>query len=212
MIAEILPQDIATAVIQGDFPPAELLAEEALALGRAIDKRQREFAAGRACARQALQQLGHASAPLLRGAQREPLWPAGVVGSITHCAGYCASAVAQATLYRGIGIDAERDEPLPPGVPELVLLRDETAWIAQADPAVHWGRLVFSAKESVYKVWFPLAGTWLDFRDAIVTVDPAAQSFAARLLVQAPDLVPPLLHGRFMIRDGLILTAIALAA
>jgi 4'-phosphopantetheinyl transferase EntD len=82
-------------------------------------------------------------------------------------------------------------------------------------PAVHWDRLLFSAKESVYKAWFPLAKRWLGFEDAVVTLDPSAETFAARLLVSGPLLGGRRLtgfSGRWLIRDGLVLTAIALPA
>ena len=37
-----------------------------------------------------------------------------------------------------------------------------------SQPNISWDRLTFSAKESVYKAWFPTYGKWLDFTDCEV--------------------------------------------
>jgi 4'-phosphopantetheinyl transferase EntD len=80
---------------------------------------------------------------------------------------------------------------------------------------VSWDRLLFSAKESVYKAWFPLAGRWLGFEEAVITIDPAAGVFTARLLVPGPVTGGrPLtgFSGRWTAGHGLVLTAIAVPA
>jgi 4'-phosphopantetheinyl transferase EntD len=79
---------------------------------------------------------------------------------------------------------------------------------------VCWDRLLFCAKEAVFKAWFPLAGSWLDFADASIEFDPATATFAARLLVevQATDGWSGRFTGRWLVRDGLVITAIAAAA
>jgi 4'-phosphopantetheinyl transferase EntD len=90
--------------------------------------------------------------------------------------------------------------------------RRELARLAAVAPDVHWDRLLFSAKESVYKTWFPLTRRWLDFAEAAVT--PRLDgTFTARLLVPGPVVAGrPVggLQGRWLARDGLLLTAIAL--
>ena len=99
-----------------------------------------------------------------------------MVGSITHCAGYRACAVARAAHVAGVGIDAEPHAPLPAGVLGQIARPEERPLLARAgrtEPAVHWDRLLFCAKEAVYKVWFPLAACWLGFEDAVLTLDPA---------------------------------------
>jgi len=139
-----------------------------------------------------------------------------VVGSITHCAGYRACALARAADVVALGIDAEPHEALPEGVLGEIAEAEERVWLdalMHAEPAVHWDRLVFSAKEAVYKTWFPLAKRWLNFEDAEVTVDTAQNAFHARLLVPGP-LVDgrrlTALDGYWLVRDGLVLTAITL--
>src|SRR5438132_715206 len=91
---------------------SQLLPEEARLVATAVGRRRREFAAGRACARLALGRLGFPEAPLLSGPDRAPVWPEAAVGSITHCPGYCAAAVARRGAVRSLGIDAELHQPL----------------------------------------------------------------------------------------------------
>jgi 4'-phosphopantetheinyl transferase EntD len=214
VIDEILPRDVATAWLPGDAVPSALPPEEEAVLGSALEQRRRDFALGRQCARAAIAALGRAAGPLLSTASRAPSWPDGLVGSITHCAHYCAAAVADADAYWNVGIDAETDAPLPPGVDAMVLDDAERAWIARAPAGPSWDRLVFSAKETVFKTWHPLTGAWLGFHDAAVTVDAAAGQFVAALRPGLPVPVPPRLarlRGRFLIRAGVIATAIALS-
>src|SRR3984957_6642566 len=196
MIDRLLPPEVSAIATRGDDPDAVLFPDEMALLDLAAEARRTEFATARGCARQALRRIGVPDRAILRGPKREPLWPAGIVGSITHCTGYRAAAVALASEVLTVGIDAEPHAALP-------------ARAARAPAGVHWGRLIFSAKESVYKAWFPLARRWLGFDEATVAVDPAAGTFHARLLVELPAGVPGEFAGRFLVEDGLVLTAIA---
>jgi 4'-phosphopantetheinyl transferase EntD len=99
--------------------------------------------------------------------------------------------VARATAVLTLGVDAEPNEPLPAGILGDIARPQEQSTVAalrRADPSVRWDRLLFSAKESVYKAWFPLARRWLDFHEAVIAIDPAAGIFRARLLVPGPVL------------------------
>jgi len=189
------------------------MAEEESAVARAIESRRREFSIGRACARSALSKLGFPPCAVPSGPDREPLWPSGIVGSITHCAGFCAAAVALQEDYVTLGIDAEVDEELPSGVLELISVNEERNWLITAPRHLNWGRLFFSAKESIFKAWFPLTREWLGFEDAVVTFIPDDGTFVARL----PNTLMPTrncareLRGRFSIANGLILTAVFIA-
>ncbi len=216
MIEEILPACAAVVDTREDLLDVALFPEEEQMLGRAVDKRRREFVTARACARRALQQLGLPPVAIPAGARGEPLWPAGVVGSITHCAGYRACVVARMENLAAVGIDAEPNEPLPDGVlPEIARAeeRERLHELGRLEPTVRWDRLLFSAKEAVYKAWFPLAGRWLGFEDATVTVDLARRSFEARLLVPGPLVGADRLSaltGSYLVRDGLLVTAVSL--
>jgi 4'-phosphopantetheinyl transferase EntD len=211
MIEHILPPEVASFASRGDCIPASLYPEEAAQMLGAVDSRLREFATARACTRLALVKLGLSPVPILRGAWREPIWPDGVVGSITHCQGYRAAAVARQSDIVTIGIDAEPDEPLPPGILEQVAVAQEIAWIATARSGVHWDRLLFSAKESVFKAWYPLARDWLGFEQAVVSFCPSERTFRVRVLIPTPmRFRPELFTGRFIMSDGLLLTAVVI--
>jgi 4'-phosphopantetheinyl transferase EntD len=214
VIEQIMPAVAACAESFGTSAGTGLFPEEAALVARATDKRRQEFATGRECAREALAGLDMGKSPILRGYRGAPQWPPGIVGSITHCAGYCAAAVARTRDLAAIGLDAEPNAALPGGVLEMVTQPAERARLrdlAAAQPEISWDCLLFSAKEAVYKAWFPLTGRWLGFADADITINAADGTFTARLLV--PDQAAPQLDGgftgRWLSRDDLILTAIA---
>ena len=189
---------------------APIPAEEEAQVTAAAEKRRREFAAGRSCARRALERLGWTCVPVLSGTRREPIWPPGVVGSITHCEGYCAVAVAEQADLRGIGIDAEVETVLGDGVREAVCTADERRWIA--DQGGHdWTVLFFSAKESLYKLWYPLMGSWLDYHDAELVMDLRHGRFEAHIRRPIDSgRFPSRLTGQFALEGGRIHTAITL--
>jgi len=218
VIEEILP---AAAVAVEAFTDAEgvvLFPEEERVVAKAVGKRRREFETGRDCAHRALAGLGLPAGPVPAGERGEPLWPAGVVGAITHCRGYRAAVVSRTADLVAIGIDAEPHEALPEGLLDDIAGPAEVGMLgelARATPAIHWDRLLFSAKEAVYKAWYPLAERWLGFEDAVLEIDPRGGTFAARLLVPGPLLGGEEVRGfegRWLVRDGLLLTAIAVRA
>jgi 4'-phosphopantetheinyl transferase EntD len=217
MIEEILPPEVASAEAFDDSAVVALFPEEEEVVARAVDKRRREFATARGCARRALATLGLPPAPIVPGERGAPAWPPGVVGSMTHCDGYRASAVALERNVRTVGLDAEPNGPLPDGVLKVIATPAEVDWLDGAPPAsgVCWDRLLFSAKESIYKAWFPLTRRWLDFEEAVVTPDPDAGTFDARLRVPGPVVDGRRLTGftgRWVVRRGLVVTAIAVLA
>jgi 4'-phosphopantetheinyl transferase EntD len=185
-----------------------------MALGRAVDKRRREFVTGRACARQALARLGLRPSSVPSGRRGEPVWPQGVVGSITHCRGYVACAVASREILGAIGIDAEPHAALGEEIlPEVVTPAESRRLteLREASPDVHWDRVWFSAKEAVYKAWFPLTGRWLGFHDVELTVDRPNGGFAARLRIPGARIDGESVsrfNGRWLVRDGLTVTAV----
>ncbi|MFB4194734.1 4'-phosphopantetheinyl transferase family protein [Streptomyces carpaticus] len=221
MIAELLPREVSAVEMFGDPDGTpDLFPEEAAVVARAVPKRRQEFATVRACARTALERIGGPRVPLLPGERGAPGWPPGYIGSMTHCTGYRAAVVAAAGRgLSSLGVDAEPHEALrDPGVVEMVTLpgeREHLAKLAASHPRVRWERLLFSAKESVYKAWFPLTGRWLGFEEARIAFDPDGGAFTAELLVPGPvvDGVPiRRFAGRWLVRDGLLVTAIAVTA
>ncbi|MFG2510697.1 4'-phosphopantetheinyl transferase [Streptomyces sp. NPDC048584] len=221
MIEELLPPTVVAVEAYGDERvDAPLYPEEEALLRRAVAKRRREFTAVRSCARAAMRKLGVPERPVLPGERGAPGWPDGLTGSMTHCQGYCAAALVRAADLASLGIDAEPHGPLPEGVlPSVALPAEATrlAGLAEELPAVHWDRLLFSAKESVYKAWFPLTGKWLDFMEAHLDLhaDPGEQSrggFRATLLVPGPRVgarVVDHFSGRWIVQGDLVTTAVA---
>jgi 4'-phosphopantetheinyl transferase EntD len=212
VIERLLPGVIATADTRAELD-VELFPEEARAVRRAVDKRRREFVTGRACARLALRHLGIAPTSIANGSRGEPLWPSGVVGSITHCTGYRACAVARTTDVRSLGIDAEVNAPLPAGIIEQVASSRERA-LAGASGGANLDRLIFSAKEAVYKAWYPITRQRLGFGEIELFVDVPDKAFRARLRAARPTnyghgIVE--LFGRWCVERDLIGTAVVLS-
>ncbi len=222
MIENLLSGEIMSAEAFDDSRPCTLFPAEEAAITGAAEKRRREFATGRRCARDALSRLGYPPVPVVPGAKGAPIWPDGVVGSITHCAGYRAAAVARSSAIITLGIDAEPNKPLPPRVLGAITVDEEVRRVTdllRRDPSARWDRLLFSAKESVYKAWFllePLRAPRLDFTAVSISFDPDEGGFRARLLVEGPRLCDGSelreFSGRWLMRRGLLMTATAVAA
>ncbi len=167
----------------------------------AVPRRLREFSAGRAAARAALAQIGLAPVAIPHGADRAPVWPRGVIGSISHSATQCLAVALPLGVVRGIGIDLEEDTPLAPDLWPLVLDAVERSTQVQAQQA----KQVFSAKEAAYKAQYPLTKTMLDFHDLRITLGDG--TFQAQLQrAVAPLTAGDRLHGRISRSQGHILT------
>jgi 4'-phosphopantetheinyl transferase EntD len=214
MLAELLPSEVQSTEVFGDgCDDGELLPAEKAVVAGASDKRRREFTGVRVCARLALARAGFRPAPILPGPTGAPQWPSGVVGSVTHCDGYRAAAVARDAAFAAIGIDAEPNAPLPAGVLAKVASESEQAALAalaRQTREICWDRMIFSAKEAVYKAWSPATGRWLGFTDAEVDLDPGGM-FTARLLVTGPLVGGrPLItyHGSWAVGRGVVVTAV----
>jgi 4'-phosphopantetheinyl transferase EntD len=210
LLAGLVPPFVSAVETREDLD-VELFPEEELALGQAVEKRRREFVTGRACAREALAELGFPPSPIGSGAKGEPLWPPAVVGSITHCEGYRGCAVAHSSSALMLGIDAERNTRLREGVWEEVAhgperqLRD-----ADAADGHHLDAVLFSAKEAIFKACFPLVRRWLGFGDAELRIHSSG-AFTARLLVPGPEVAgTPLgdLAGRWAADDEVVVTVV----
>ena len=178
-LARHLPRHISAAAHR--IGRIEDLRDEAERLGitlpasleRAIDKRRREYLAGRISARRALSDLlgtAVAEGDVAADDDDVPLWPEGVVGSISHGAGFGFAAVASASRCRGLGVDVERvvsarqASRLGPRVltdRELHLRWGENGDLTREEMFT----LAFSAKESVYKALFPIHRRVLGFSD-----------------------------------------------
>jgi 4'-phosphopantetheinyl transferase EntD len=221
LLAAVLPAQARGVEADATDWDAELFPEEAPMVARAIDRRRREVAAGRACARRALELLGSKAVALPADPHRVPRWPAGVVGSITHTHAFCAAAVAWQRDLRSLGLDAERAiRPPRDDVMRLIATSTEAAWLATL-PEPERGvasALVFSAKEALYKCQFPLTREMLEFHDVELAVDqtagfpgPTGEVRAHFRAGTAAHDLPPL-AARYALAGDLVVTAAFLAA
>jgi len=216
MIDTLFPREVVTVTATTEMVSGSLYPAEEACIARAVLKRRREFASGRLCARQALARVGVTDFPLLVGADRAPIWPPGIVGSISHSGGLCGVAVARQGDVISIGVDVEQREPLKH---ELVRLICTPAEIAQLDrlasvAGVDWAKMIFSAKESTYKCYHPIAKTFLEFHEVEIVLAPEDGRFSARLLATSTPSAngARLFHGKFAYDTTHIATGVTLTA
>jgi 4'-phosphopantetheinyl transferase EntD len=199
LLTAILGPDLFGVEIEDRGQPVHLPAPEAALVEKAVPKRRREFALGRACARSALEKLGHRGVVIGRGANGAPLWPEGLTGSITHTRDYAAAVVGETRRFSGIGVDAERVGGVTQDLwPRLFddAERDHLMGLDEADRGPV-ATLIFSAKEACYKAW---GGTGpLTFREIRITSGNGR--FTA---VRAGEI----LRGRYAVDGDLVLTAV----
>jgi len=160
---------------------SKLYASERICVDSAVEKRRAEFSTGRILAARALNLLDIPGQPIQRGSKNEPLWPAGVVGSITHTSHTCVVAIAHDYVCSGIGIDVEKCDANVSNLAHLILRPDELDKLfdqsgEQYDDAV---RLTFSAKESVFKSVFALLGRFIEFEEVCLEINRTRQTFTA---------------------------------
>ncbi len=161
----LLPPSVAWRELWGPGDPVTLSAAERECATGFRDVRLQEYAAGRQCARLALAELGVEGHSLTIGRQREPLWPAGHVGSITHTARFCAAAVSTTGRLPAIGIDAEWTGQVDRSLWPVVFRASEISWLEALPAADQPGMacVLFSGKEAYFKCRFALVPEWLDF-------------------------------------------------
>lgn len=175
----MLPETVAVAVRPtAQTAPPPYPAEQGV-VANAVPRRQQEFAAGRAAARTAMAALEFPASAIATGADRAPVWPAGLIGSISHTDTICAAVVAPARALRSIGIDLELDADLPSDVLEAICTTAERAWLSGLPPAQQGraARLIFCAKEAFFKAQYPVTGAMIGFDAACITPDIAAGRF-----------------------------------
>jgi len=184
-----------------------LLKAEQDEVAAAAQTRIEQFTAGRVCSRIALGRFGVAmTTPVLRGEDRAPIWPPGFVGSISHTDTWCAAAVARAEDVRSIGIDLEPATPLKESLWRRVCTAKERDWLHELSAPGLTGKILFSAKESVYKCQYPLTTKFLGFH--AVEVELGDESFQAVFQQEAGEFKPgDVMTGHYLVEDGLVATA-----
>jgi len=158
----------------GPAPLDDLGSNEAALVRTASASRQGDFAAGRACAHQAMAALGRPRSPVLIGESRSPVWPTGLTGSITHTTGLTIAVVAEAGLPGfGVGIDAELIGRVDAEVEPIVLSETEQKALdemSKPDRAAA-ATSIFGAKEAFYKAQWPHTSSWVGFHDVTASLE-----------------------------------------
>ncbi len=211
-LARLLPPEVVTVVATPEMYQGPVRSEESHYLTPMRDGRRREFTAGRVAARIAMAVLGVTDWPLTRDDDRVPRWPRELVGSLTHCEGFCGVAVARRRDVAGLGLDCEPARPLSPDLPAQIAAPDELDLAAgvAAEPSLAGVRL-FTAKEAFYKSWFPITREHLGFHEVFVrSLD------GDHFLVELPQPLAsrwdhgPEITGRWALFDGLVCSAVAI--
>ena len=176
----LLPGDI-SCVFSDAYPDTFFLLQEELATTHNMSaKRRLEFNHGRSCARQALQQLGYPNCPIPVSEDRAPIWPTAVVGSISHCGSSAAAVVAKSNAANGLGIDLEERVGLDSKLLTMICCAEELASFNGNETDRLLAKVIFSAKESLYKCVWPEIRRFIDFLDVEIQLDLKANTFAAR--------------------------------
>lgn len=179
-MTETIDRSLQAAIQSLDFPgvtighrlisPGDedaLLPEEVRAFAGSVVKVKRASGAARIVARQLLTQLGYPASALPKSASGAPVWPAGVTGSLAHDSRVAIAAVGLSRDVGALGIDVEPAELLPSELLDLVATPRER--LRMADDPYH-GRLLFVAKEAVYKAVYPLDQTFLEHHDVEINL------------------------------------------
>jgi enterobactin synthetase component D len=184
-------------------------------LRHATQKRQREFLAGRWCAEGALQRLGAGSTHVAMAEDRAPIWPDGVVGSITHTGDFAAAAVAWAADIAAVGIDSEEiiDPATARDIADTCMVDETTLFsVAHGRSFCEFCTFVFSAKEAVFKCLFPLTRKLLEFSDVRITSLDWNRKYFAWTTVSAHVGIGRLSHANGIMHTAVELSSLSVAA
>ncbi|PIE12984.1 MAG: phosphopantetheinyl transferase [Rhodobacterales bacterium] len=204
---ELLPPGLVLAWEDPALSDEGLFAVEEVAMHRAVPARRAEFAAGRRAAHRLLEQVMGRASPIPMGPDRAPLWPGGVVGSLSHCPGACVAVAGRADDIRAVGVDIEPYAPLDPALFDIVATARERGWLETLPPTRRGlaAKCLFSAKEAVFKSQYGITGKMLDFHDLECVLDVPARRVAARFAHSVPFGFDRLsLETRIQVADGFI--------
>lgn len=207
LFQRLLGPNIETEEVDPHSVQGALLKAEHEAIAGAAQTRVEQFTAGRVCSRIALGRFGVATTtPIPRGEDRAPIWPRGFVGSISHTDSWCGAAVARVEDIRSVGIDLEPATPLKESLWRRVCTAKERDWLHGLHAPGLTGKVVFSAKEAVYKCQYPITGKFLGFH--AVEIELGDGSFEAVFQQEAGEFRPrDVMSGRFLVEEGLVATA-----
>ncbi|MEP2767405.1 MAG: 4'-phosphopantetheinyl transferase superfamily protein [Paracoccaceae bacterium] len=177
------------------FVPLEVLRPRQLK--NAIAKRQSEYLAGRSLAQSGLGLMGCSQTNIPKGQGGAPQWPEGVSGSISHSKGTCICLLYPSSQAL-VGVDIEtvgKDRAIT-AILRMVFtpLERRLADTQSMFDKATFATLLFSAKETLYKLLFPVVGEYFGFPSAEMRALP--NSSVLRLYLTR-DLHPTLPKGAF---------------
>lgn len=210
-VENLFPPGVIAFEFRGPASPDDLLPAERECVAPAVEKRVREFAAGRLCARAGLRAFGFEPAPLLQARDRTPTWPPGIVGSIAHTDSYCVAVLGRESQFAAIGVDAEYLGHLSPSLWRLTMRAEELRTLQVLDGAERRqvASVIFSAKEAFYKYQYALTRCWLGFEDVMVNI--AGDAFEVSLVNTTSPIrrFPGPWVGRFSVGETFVVAGIA---
>ena len=176
-------------------------------------KRKNEFVLGRKVAHLALKKFELDSKPILRNIKtREPCWPKSVCGSITHSGNMAAAAVGKNKDISGVGIDLENlGREINFNISKYICVEEELNWLKKQKPeqANINLRIIFSAKESIFKCFFPISKEFIKFKDAVVEINDEKSEFYFKISSNCSDILETksIFRGFFTVKNKFLLTS-----
>ena len=211
---DLLPPNVVVEESRIENAQGHLFPDEEALIARAVEKRRKEFTAGRTCLRNALARLGVSRGPILQNKKRSPRIPRGYTASITRSGELCAAAAVEKGEIAAIGIDVEAHSALKSNIKNMILVPNEQTMINALPNRgnVHWGKVIFSAKESFYKAYFQITEQYLDYLEAEFVLEPENRRLSCHLLIPSPvsNLEGRTFQGKYQIADGYVFTAFAI--
>ncbi len=209
-------EELNPSILSADV--SDLFPEEQAMMARAVDKRRREFRAGRLAFRRALRALSLPETALVNGSDRAPLWPPGIVASLTHTKGHCSVVMASQSRdapepIAALGVDVEQASPLKEMLWDSICTKNDLAFLAAQPEAERGvlGKVIFSAKECAYKAQYTLTSQYLGFH--AMHLEPFADGrWRATFTQESGNVFRPgdVLWGRWRQEAGLVATGITL--
>lgn len=204
MLDKIVPSSVSLKIADDEMWDKSLSEQEESYLINSVEKRKREFRAGRNAAKEALKQIGCTGEIVIPvGEMRQPVWPNGFTGSISHTNNYCAAVIARRRDYLSIGIDVEASSPLEPDLHKLICTKTERDWLKSQVKPAELAKLIFCIKEAIFKAYYPIYSVFFEFQDAEVFINLSTNEFKADIR-QVESM--PAFHcgGRFSIGGDIV--------
>ena len=210
-LGSLFPAGVVAVELLSEAPRTVLTELELSSISHCANKRIDDFTRGRACAHRGLIELGIHPYSVLAGEKREPLWPAEIIGSITHTTGFAAAVVARRSEVEALGIDCEIIASVDADLWERICTPTERARLEQLPQAQaqRQAALIFAAKEAFYKCQFPVSHEWVGFEDVTIEVSGDGFRIVPQVHLPVPDGWVASLAGRYEFREPWVVTGVS---